>query len=136
MLSLSQTVAERTRLFNQGRFIDLVNYFNYPFVLQIEDRLETLQTPLDAIAELRRMHADILSRDSRYFTSRVVAIELPKQNRFRAWVELTLWDGPQTKLATSTAIQYYQKRRGWYCMEMQHVVESNLSQQMRQALAI
>lgn len=109
------------RSFQAQDFPALVSHYDFPLALHLEDKLMVMDRPDDLIrwfADTARARRDAgLER----IEARLVALDLPRQGRFRAWVVYSHYDAAGQVLRLSERTFYCRDRGGRIRVEMLHV---------------
>jgi plasmid stabilization system protein ParE len=107
---LTSMVSELIRDFHSGQFARIVAHYDFPLALHLEDRLVLLPQP----ADLERYLVDFLAaaRAAKIVSTeaRVLAVDLPRRGRFRAWVHYNHLD------ATGGIVA--QSERTFFCRDL------------------
>jgi len=92
--------------FNAGRMQSFLSRTLMPFAVQIADEFLPFQNHDTLEQTLLRYQAVLAGKGVSALQPHVRALELPRQGRFRTWVEMVCLRGAEALPQTSTAIFY------------------------------
>ncbi len=114
-------VADIVAEFSSGDLSRLVSHFDFPLAVHMENRLQVMHRPddlIDNFANLieRRRKEGLVS-----VSARVVAVDVPRNHRFRAWVHFTHCDASGQVARQSDWIQFCRDHNPRIAVEMLHI---------------
>lgn len=114
-------VADIVAEFSAGDLPRLALHFDFPLAMYVEHRLWVMHRPEDLTANF----ADIVDKCRKAgpepVAARVVAMDLPRNNRFRAWAQFTHCDAAGEPAHKSDWILYCRDSNPRIAVEMLHV---------------
>lgn len=109
--------------FLAGDHAALTAHYDFPLALHLEDRLIVLHRPEDMVRWYQANAAARALEGMAGLTGRVMAMDLPRHHRFRAWVNYSHLDAQGTEIGRSSRIFYCRDRAGVIRIEMLHVTK-------------
>ncbi|MCX7287448.1 MAG: hypothetical protein NTW20_07750 [Rhodobacterales bacterium] len=103
---ISAQLRHRADLLLQGRIDELVTSYHCPLPLELGDRRLIVCTVEEGLAMLSLLRAALLSRGVVALRPTVVALDLPRNGRFRAWVDWQEVALSAQETRTSSSVHY------------------------------
>jgi hypothetical protein len=114
--------------FLAGDYAPLTAHYDFPLALHLEDRLIVLHRAEDMVRWFQVTAAARAAEGMAGLTGRVVATDLPRHHRFRAWVSYSHLDAEGREIGKSARIFYCRDRAGSIRIEMLHVTKLAVSE--------
>ncbi|MEO6299456.1 MAG: hypothetical protein ABIV25_11605 [Paracoccaceae bacterium] len=108
---------------NADRILDLVELYDYPFVIQTEDQLLVFTSKDEAADYCRSFRAEFVEGGHLKTFIHITAQEMPRVGRFRVWTELRHQDSHGDPTGTSNAIYYFRDYGQRLYLEMMHITK-------------
>lgn len=105
-------------ILNARSVTDLSRYFIFPMPTQIGPNLHIYQTPQELAQGYAALAQAKAQKGQSGFHSRIAAIELPRNNRFRVWVDWLYSDHTGTPRTGERSIYFCSILRGQIAVEM------------------
>lgn len=103
---VSAHLRHRADLLLQGRFDELVTAYHCPLPIELGDRRLIVRSVEEGRAMLSLLRAALLTRGVIALQPTVVAMDLPRDGRFRVWVDWKESAVPADQTRTSSAAHY------------------------------
>jgi hypothetical protein len=81
--------------FNDRNFLALTEDFVFPLPVQVEDQLMVIHTADQMSTALAAYHAQNIAEDLTPSRPQIIAIDIPRNGRFRLWVDWVYGEGAQ-----------------------------------------
>ncbi|MFM2388608.1 MAG: hypothetical protein RLZZ437_163 [Pseudomonadota bacterium] len=120
---LQQMVA----LLNADDYAGLANYYDFPFMMEMEDTAVLFNRPDEAMAAWANFRSVMRQLGIHSSDIRVVAVELPRMARQRVWIEFMHFDIHGQKLRSADLTLYFRLRPQKMTLVMQHVTRQSVS---------
>lgn len=124
---LNALVEAMIAAFLAGDYAALTAHYDFPLALHLEDRLIVLHRPDDLVRWFEANAAARAAEGMAGLTGRVVAMDMPRHHRFRAWVQYSHLDAEGREIGRSSRIFYCRDRAGTIRIEMLHVTKLAVS---------
>lgn len=101
---LTSMVADLITGFQEDQFSKIVSHYDFPLALHLEDRFVLLTCPADLERYLNDFKVAARAAEFASIRSKIMAVDLPRRGRFRAWVHYTHLDADGREVAQSQRI--------------------------------
>jgi hypothetical protein len=107
MLKFAKSMVERFAThFNSGDFLSITEHVVFPLPVQVDGQLIVFQDAAQLAAGLAAYHTANVEQDLRPSIPHIVAIDLPRNGRFRLWVDWVYGNGPQSDQIRTKNLYY------------------------------
>ena len=103
---ISTHLRHRADLLMQGRIEELVPAYQCPLMVELGDRRLVVRTAEEGRSMLTLLRSALLARGVVALRPTVVAVDLPRRGRFRAWVDWQELAFPVEATRMSSAVYY------------------------------
>jgi hypothetical protein len=99
-------VAHQRELLIEGKPETLAGTFDFPLAVQMDEDMLVFSDPQDLLAGVKLYRAEMTRLGVATMTTRITAIELPRDGRFRIWADWDIIRDGQIEVGAKRSIYY------------------------------
>jgi hypothetical protein len=108
----------RADLLFAGRYDEIIRHYDFPLALSLQGRVTAITSPVRLWEFLRHLHVSLKARGIVRSEAELVAVELPRDGRFRVWARWHEISAKPNSCGTSDALYYCARTQSGFRTEM------------------
>jgi len=124
--SITEHLQRRGDLLLSGRYEELSRLYLLPQALYLSDSPWVLRDTADVVAAMGRLHQMLRERQILSCIPTVMAMQLPRKGRFRAWVRWSEYSADPSQNGSSEVVYYFRETPNGLKTEMLEFKELSL----------
>ncbi|GHC65702.1 hypothetical protein [Neogemmobacter tilapiae] len=128
--SLERQFQRRAELLMMGRHAALARHCQFPFQMQLADRMLLVHSPEEYAQLMGRLRDNLLDRGVQVLLAEVSAVEMPKAGMFRVWVTWEAMTSATEEVEASLAIYHGVLQEGQFLTDRVEFMSAQMTELM------